>query len=337
MSLDILKERIKNKQFNGLFYICGGEEYLKDYYYQILRKKSVTEMEEFNVTELPGDGLSLNSLENLINSFPMMSENKFISVIDLEHKLLKDDYKDELLRILKEIPDYCCVVFIDTARKEGKDDVLKRLIEKAGGLVVKIDAPGTAQLAAWGKRHFAGFGKKISNEDMHYILRIAENDMLSLKNEISKIASYSRSETVTRTEINAVITKSLETNRYALSEALSKRDFRTVVHVVDDLYAQNYDDIVIANLIYYCIVDLLRANFALSAGKRNTDLHNDFGTNEYGASKMMRATKAMTERQLKECADLCYICEKRLKGEAGDKREMVYQLIAGLMNCGVRK
>ena len=69
MSLDILKSKIKNKEFSGLFYLYGEEEYLKDYYYQSIRKKSVSEMREFNVYEFEGKNLSLNSLENIINSF----------------------------------------------------------------------------------------------------------------------------------------------------------------------------------------------------------------------------------------------------------------------------
>lgn len=335
MSLDILKEKIKNKDISGLFYLCGDEEYLKDHYYQTLRKKAVTDMSEFNVIQLKGESLSLNTLENLINSFPMMSDRKFIGVIDLSSDLLKEDYKKELGRILSQIPDYVCLVFMDTVLKEGKDGVLQRLIDKAGGLVVEINHPGQAQLAAWGKRHFKSLNKEISGDDMYYILRVAENDMLSLKNEIIKIAAFSKSPRITRTDIDAVITKSLETNRFAISDALAKRDFKTAMCVIEDLYAQNYDDIQIANLIYRCLVDLLRASWALSAGKRNTDMKNDFGMHEYGAAKMMRATKALSEKQLMQSVDLCYECELRLKSESGDKREMIYHLICQLIMCGV--
>ena len=334
MSLDILKEKLKNKETSGLFYLCGDEEYMKDHYYHTLRKKAVLDMPEFNVSQLKGEALSLNTLENLINSFPMMSDRKFIGVVDLGHDLLKEEYKKELLQILSNVPDYACVVFMDTALKEGKDTVLQRLIEKAGGLIVEINHPGQAQLAAWGKRHFKSLNKEISGDDMYYILRIAENDMLSLKNEISKIAAFSQNQRITRADIDAVITKSLETNVFAISNALSKRDFKTTMRVIDDLYAQNYDDIRIVNLIYRCLVDLLRATWALSAGKKNTDMKADFGMNEYGAAKMIRASRALSEKQLMKSVDLCYECEVRLKSEAGDKREMVYHLICQLIMCG---
>lgn len=334
MSLELLKEKIKNKDFSMVFYLYGEEEYLKDHYYQTIRKKSVSEMREFNVHELDGENLTLNSLENIMNSFPMMSERKFIGIVDVAHDLLKEDFKKELLRILSNAPKYACVVFLDTAKKGGQDSVLQRLITKAGGLAVNIEQPGQSQLAAWGKRHFKSLGKEISGEDMYYILRIGENDMLSLKNEISKIASFATQTKITREDINAVITKSLETNRFALGEALAKRDFRNVMRVVNDLYAQEYDDIQIANLIYRCLVDLLRATWALSAGKRNTDMKKDFDMHEYGAAKMMRACKALSEDQLIRCVNLCYDYELRLKSESGDKREMVYQLICQLSICG---
>ncbi len=337
MSLDILKEKIKEKELAGLFYLCGDEEYLKDYYYRSIRKKSVSELPEFNISELPGENLSLNTLDNLINSFPMMSDYKFIGITDLDRGLLKEDYKKELSRILSELPEYACVVFLDTVQKEGRDAALEKIIAKAGGLVVVIDKPGQAQLAAWGKRHFKSLGKNISGDDMYYILRIAENDMLSLKNEIVKIAAYSKQDNISRQDIDAVITKSLETNRFALGEALSRRDFPTAMRVIDDLYAQNYDDIQIANLIYRCLVDLLRATWAMAAGKRNTDMKNDFGMHEYGAAKMIRAARGLSEKQLIESVDLCFECDVRLKSEAGDKKEMIYQLICQLVLCGAKQ
>lgn len=337
MSLEILKTKIKEKNVSGLYYLCGDEEYLKDYYYRTLRKKAVSQMPEFNITEPKGDNLSLNSFENHVNSFPMMSERKFIGIVDLGHDLLKEDYKKELARILSQIPDYACIVFMDTALKEGRDSVLERIISKAGGLVVEINKPGQAQLAAWGKKHFKSLGKDISGDDMYYILRIAENDMLSLKNEIIKIAAFSSSDKITRADIDAVITKSLETNRFALSDALSQRDFKNVMRIVEDLYAQNYADVQIANLIYRCLVDLLRACWALSAIKKNTDMKKDFGIHEYGAAKMMRSVKALSEKQLLRSVDLCYECDVRLKTESGDKKEMIYQLLCQLIISGAQR
>lgn len=337
MSLDILKSKIKNKEFSGLFYLYGEEEYLKDYYYQSIRKKSVSEMREFNVYEFEGKNLSLNSLENIINSFPMMSELKFVGIVDLESDLLKEDYKKELLRILSDIPPYACVVFLDTAQKGETDTSLKKLVEKAGGLTVNVKKPDQTYLASWGCRQFKTAGREISRNDMYYILEIAENDMLSLQNEIKKIASFAAGDTVTRSDIDAVITKSLETNRFALSDALVKRDFPKAMRVVNDLYAQQYDDIRIANLIYRCLSDLLRACWANRACKRNTDMKEDFAMNEYGAAKMMQACKSMTEHQLIYCMDLCLDCEVRLKSESGDKKEMIYQLLCGLMTSGGKR
>ncbi len=337
MSLEILKTKIKNKDFAGVFYLYGDEEFLKDNYYQSIKKKSVTDLQEFNVHEFSGEDLSLNSLENMINSFPMMSDRKFVGVVDLAHDLLKEDFKKELVRVLQDVPEYACVVFLDTAQKGGTDTVLQKLITKAGGLAVNVAKPDKPYLATWGCRQFKSAGKEISRDEMYYILDVAENDMLSLQNEIKKIAAFAAGDTVTRSDIDAVITKSLETNRFALGDALTRRDFPKVMRVVNDLYAQQYDDIQIANLIYRCLVDLLRATWANRACKRNIDMKADFGMHEYGASKMMQACKAMTENQLIYCIDLCLDCEVRLKSEAGDKKEMVYQLLCGLMTSGGKR
>lgn len=333
MSLDTLKQKIKNKDWSGLVYLYGEEEYLKNFYYEQLKKKSVSVMPEFNVSEPEADKLALDTLENTINSFPMIGETRFIGIVDLSHDLLTDSYKKSLSSILNNIPDYAMVVFMDTANKGGKDVVLLRIMQKAGALCVDLERPTDSALASWGKRNFASFGKKISGEDMYYILRVAEKDMLSLKNEIKKISLFANGEIISRADIDAVVTRSLETNRFALSDALSKRDFQQVFNVVGDLYAQDYDDITIANLIYYCLVDLLRAGWALAGGRSQSEFAKDFGIHPYAAGKMMRSTRGLSEKTLLKCINLCYECELRLKGGAGDKREMVYQLIGNLITC----
>ena len=336
MSIDILKEKLKNRDTAGLYYFYGEEEYLKRYYYEQLRKKTADGFSEFNITEPSGEQLDLNAFENIVNSFPMMSDKKFVGISDLRHDLLTDQYKKGLSSVLKDLPEYLCLVFMDTAQKNGSDAVLQKIIEKAGGVAVRFDRPTPGALASWGKRHFQSLGKKISGENMQYILRIADNDMLSLKNEIVKIAAFAKGEQVQRADIDAVITKSLETNRFALSDAVSKRDFRAALLLIGDLYAQDYDDIQIVNLIYRCICDLLRANWALAGGVSREQFAKDFGLNPYGAGKMMRATKALGERTLMRSAELCLECEKRLKGEAADKKALVYDLIGRLMGCDTR-
>ncbi len=333
MSFEILKKKLKEKDTAGLYYLCGEEEYLKSYYYEEIKKKTVSEMREFNITE-GGKEISLNTLENTIDSFPMYSDMKFIGIVDLETDLLKkEEYKSELLRIIKDLPEYVCLVFMDTAVKDGKDPALKKIVEKAGGLIVEIERPTQSALSAWGRKHFEKLGKKISPQDMQYILMNAENDMISLKNEIMKIAAFSAGQSITRQEIDAVITRSLETNRFVLSDALSKRDFNKAVRVIEDLYAQNYDDIQIVNLIYRVIVDLLRASWAASGAKTSRDMERDFGIRSYGAAKMMRYAHGLTERQLVKSLDACLSSEIAIKQEGGDKREIVYGLIGKLVSC----
>ena len=49
MSLDILKERIKENKLSGVFLFLGQEEYTKDHYANLIRKKvDSSPLPEFN-------------------------------------------------------------------------------------------------------------------------------------------------------------------------------------------------------------------------------------------------------------------------------------------------
>ena len=41
VSIDVLKKRIKEQKFTGIYAFYGEEEYLKEYYYRQLRDKVV--------------------------------------------------------------------------------------------------------------------------------------------------------------------------------------------------------------------------------------------------------------------------------------------------------
>lgn len=333
MSVKILTENLKDGVFLPLYYIYGDEEYLKQNYYNRLKEKSVTVMPEFNLSEFDNKSFDYLDFTNCVNSYPVMAEHKTVCVVDFDNSNLKKDFTKEFTLFLKNIPDYCTVVFIDTALKNiTASNPLLKVIKSAGGIAVEVNHPDLSTLSAWAKRRFKAGGKIIDNSELNYLIDIADSDMLSLENEISKLCNYVLSENVTREDIDKLVTRSIDANRFEISDAFCNGDYTKVFDIVDKLYKQGVDDITIANVFYRTFLDMWKAVIALKAGKSSSDMARDFGMNPYGASKVMKNTRNVSSKFLNSAVMLSLKLDRELKSTPFNKRDLITMYIASLVD-----
>ena len=105
-----LKKDIKEGTIGTLYVFHGEEAYLRDFYLGQLKKKLLPAgMEEFNLHTLSGKEFDVKTLAQLVDCLPMMSERTLIVVNDYD--IYKGD-KDALAAVLRELPDYVCLVFV---------------------------------------------------------------------------------------------------------------------------------------------------------------------------------------------------------------------------------
>lgn len=333
MSVKIISDNLKSKIFAPLYYILGQEEYLKSYYYNELKKNVVTDMPEFNVIEFDQKNYDWLDFCNCVNSYPVMAERKFVGVVNFDNSRLKEKFTKQFIEFLKSIPDFCTVVFYDNELKNTTSNSLQKAIESAGGVVANVDRPATAALASWSARHFKTAGKLISAQDLNYMLTIADHDMRSLLGEISKLCDYVSGDTVTRQDIDAIVTKSIEANRFAISEAFCSRNYDTIFDIIDKMYKQNVDDILIANAVYSSFDDMYRVKLGITSGKTVTEIGRDYfpPNKSFLPSKIARFVGALSLEFLEVAVDLSKQIDVRLKSSSLNKRDLITFYIADLI------
>lgn len=329
MSVKTITENLKSKDFQRLYYIYGDEEYLKRHYYSQLMSESVTALPEFNAAELDGRTFDLAEFENITNGYPAMSDRKAVGVIDFDNSLLKKNFTADFTEVLRQIPDFCTVVFLDTQLKSGvSNTALLKAIDGSGGVCAKVDKPSLSGLASWAVRHFKSEGKSIAGDDIRYMLEIADTDMLSLSNEISKLCSGVAGDTVTRRDIDRLVTRSIEANRFEIIDAFCNGDYDRVNSVIDRLYRQNIDDIMIANVFYRAFLDLWHARTALDSGKTQSDMVRDFSMKPFAAAKALKNAKSMSPQFLHDAVLLCLKLDRELKSTPFNKRDLITVFLA---------
>jgi len=222
----------------GSFYIFHGEEsYLRDRSLEALRKLLCPGgLDGFDYKRIDGREFSVDAFEGAIETLPAFAERTLIEVHDFDIFKAGEDSKRSLGRIFSSLPDYVCVVLIFDviAYKPDSGAALNQAILKHAEIVEFVVQEQT-RLVRWITKHYADAGKRISASDAAYLIFITGGLMSSMGGEIEKSAAYAMSETVTRADIDMVVTPVLNAAAYKLTDALARREYGAAMKILDDL------------------------------------------------------------------------------------------------------
>lgn len=335
MAYTKLKKQISEREITGIHLIYGAEEYLKAHYLKQIEKLVVGDgFADFNLIDLEGKGLDVNVLVESIEAYPVMSEKKLVIVHDLPAVSMSDGLLKSLEKEMQDFPPYCVLVFYygttEPDFKKGRAASFLKLLKKKG-TVSEIDLADTGDLISWIARHFAAEKKKIAKTDARYILDSCENSMNALSGEIAKIAAYASGPVITRADIDAVITKSMDAKVYQLTDAVVRLNSDTAYHILDELFYLRTPEILMMGAIARAFSDCYKIKAALVAGADPIAAGKEFGMRDFVARNYARAVSAVDIAALRDAVAACAKTDRQIKSLRTDKRVLMEKLIAELM------
>ena len=219
------------------FYIFFGEErYLLERTLMKLRTVICPDgLDGFNYRRFDGKGLSADEIEDAVDTLPLFAEKTLVEIHDFD--IFKNENKEFLSGILSDLPDYVCLLFVYNTveyKPDARQKINKDILKHAS--VIEFVVQEQDKLIKWIKRHFTDAGKNISTSDAEYLAFITGGLMANLNGEIEKTAAYSKLDTITRADIDAVVTPVLDTVAYKLTDALVARENKRALLVLDELF-----------------------------------------------------------------------------------------------------
>ena len=190
-----LKEDLKAGTPGCAYIFYGEESYLREYYLGELRKLLVPGgFEEFNYHKLEGKDLTVQSLSEMAEAMPMMSERTLIVVTDFDLFKLNEEQREKMIAFLEDIPPYCCVVFVYDTVAYKPNKTMKKLYKALSDHVedVEFRAADSSDLVAWIARRFKALGKEIDRQTAEYLIFTCGGLMTGLVPEIRRSAPTPR-------------------------------------------------------------------------------------------------------------------------------------------------
>lgn len=324
-----LKNDLKNGTIGSLYLIGGEEDYLKQYYLTELEKAIVDEtFRDFNYDVFEGSALAPDQLTQTIDSYPAMAERRMIVVKDLDIFKPPAVFKDTLPKILSDLPEYACLIFYyDTiALKPDKRTKLYAMVSKMG-CIADFSSMERHDLIPWIKRRAKAAGKQIDNDTCDYLLFLCGTSMTNLILEIEKACAHSITNSVKRSDIDAVCTKILDAVTFDLTDAITAQRFDYALQLVHDLVAQKNEPIVLLAAIARHIQRLYAARLALEFHLGDKDFMALLGSKSiYYVRKMRDAAMQLETDWLRHTLLLCGESDVSMKS-AGSDRQKVLELL----------
>ena len=333
-ALQLLKTQLKNKELGRLYIFHGEETFLLHHYLEQMKSKLLEELtESFNYHRLTNETFDIRSFADAVENLPMMAENTFVQVDDVDPFKLNEGDRSKLVEILSDIPDYCTVVFTFVTAPWKPDKRLKKLWEAidGNGEIIEFAKQDQKDLIAWVTRHFAAHKKQITSDLCAYLIDITGGTMTALSGEIDKICAYSGADQIKKSDIDAVTEPVLDAVVFQMTELLSGGRYAEALLKLQTLLKMQEEPIKILGAVGGHFRRISTAKRLLDNGRSSSDLQKLCAPMpDFAARKTMEAARRCKPEFCARAAALILETDYKMKTSFDDNERLLELLILQL-------
>lgn len=334
MSLDILKKRIKENNLSGVFLFCGPEEYTKDHYASLIKRKvDQSPLPEFNHIYFNASSGKLCDLEDAVYSLPYMWDVKLIEIIDLESARITESDAEEYARIFSEIPDYLTILIVLRADEKTEEDRVSKnsksglgafvSVVKDHGLVVEFDTEKADKLVTWITRHFNTKNVKFEINVPREIINICGTDMYVLQGEILKLTEIYSGSPITVSDVKNYCCANADFKYFDIATALNRRDMISAKRILDSLDLTRDKIPLAVGFLAKNYSEILLVKTALENGKGYDTIAKDLKIPQWRVGKIVQSAGSADMRILSFAINQLAAADLKLKSFRGDAKRIL--------------
>ncbi|MDR1589786.1 MAG: DNA polymerase III subunit delta [Oscillospiraceae bacterium] len=315
----------------GLYVLHGEERYLRDRTLESLRAIIPDNLASFNYRRFEWKSAAADDIFAAVNTPPAFAERAIVEVRDYDMFGAGESDRQTLCEIFADLPEYICLVFVyDTVeyKPDGRTALGKAI--KKYAQVVEFGSQDEARLTKWITAHFRKLGKSIDARAAGYLVELTDGYMASLNSEIGKLAAYVKSDSVTRADIDNIVTPSPEAFAYQMTDAIARGDYDAAARVLDTLLRMREPPHKLIFTISLKMRQLLAARVCADNGLGTGRLAELCGIKfEFQARTLLSAARSMS---LRECRDAALYCAQTAyaMNSGGDGEDELIKLMARL-------
>ncbi len=345
MSIEALKQRLKEKTYGGVYLFFGQEEYTKDHYASRFRKLvDDGAAPEFNHVSINCPEVTPSDIYETIDQFPMMSDLKLVELKDFNLKMADGDL-ETYTEIFRDVPEYCIVLIL----VRGDEDIEKMLTAKDkkkaplsslldainnNGAVVQFERAKPNELAAWIMKHFQSKKVDVTPDAVRFMIDLCGSDMYVLHGEIEKLSAYYKGEPLTPKDVELICCKNETFVTFDLTRSLLERNLKNAERILEGLITDKVKPEFIMGTMTKFFSDVVAVGAGTEKGMGSTVLSQKLKIAEWSVRKYVALSDRVGRDFLAYCVKECYETDYKLKTSSENKYLIIKMLLSRIIAYG---
>ena len=306
---------IKSGNFKQAYLLYGEEAYLKQQYKHNLEKALNPDGDTMNLSHYEGKGIDVKQLIDLCETMPFFADRR---VVLLEDTGFFKNKSEELADYMKELPDYLCMVFVET-EVDKRNRMYKAV--KACGTIAEFARQDEKTLMRWAAGILGKAGKKITQRDMELLLTKTGTDMGNLRMELEKLICYTEGrDVVTAEDIEEICTTQTTNRIFDMVRAVTEKNQKRALDLYYDLLTLKEPPMRILFLLAKQYRQLLQVKQFAEAGLAQPEMASKLGVPSFAVRNIASCARAYTISELEQAVKDFVDAEESVKtGRLEDK------------------
>ena len=289
-----LNEDLKTGKFKQVYLLFGEEGYLKRQYKDRLSKAMLPEGDTMNLAYFEGKNTDVKAVIDLSETLPFFAERRLIV---FENTGFFKSAGAELADYIKEMPETTFYVFVE--EEVDKRSKLYKAV-KAKGYIAELSVQDESTLKRWVHGLLAKEGKKMSDQDVTYLLNKVGTDMENILREIEKLICYAyERDVLTREDVDAICVTQITNQIFDMVNAVADKNQRKALDLYYDLLALKEPAMRILYLMIRQYRILFQVNLLMRRGYGKKEIASKAGLHPFAAGKYMEQAKRFDARTLR--------------------------------------
>lgn len=268
----------------------------------------------YNITKYDCEEVNISKAIEDAMTMPFLGSRKVIIVkrplfLTSEQSLIDHNLKMFVDYLKKPTPTTILIIDASNLLLDNRQEVVRVLLKNAN--VSETKELTIVEAEGWLKRQFALNGYTITSEAIKEFFNRNGLNLMRAKNEVDKLINYLKDEKiVTIEDIKTVVAKEIETEIFALTNAIIKQEKEQIILIYQDLTKAGKDALQLMGLLSRNICDLLLVSHLIDKGFPQSEIARRLNISSGRAYYLMRDSKVFSipilEKYVESLATLDY-------------------------------
>lgn len=342
MTEEQLIKQMKEKRFLPVYIFCGAEKHVLQTRAKQLVKQAVGKNPDiFSYCKLQEESASVDEICNSASTQPVFSELRLTEVINPHLEKYTKDEISRLTKLFDSLSDRNLLLFLFTdsafaGKPSAKMRTLMHGAESAGGGVLQIGERTASSLAKTLTARASRMGSSMPSKTAYALIDRCGKDLTSLIREVDKLSAFAADREITVNDVTLLTVPTLDAGAFDLSRAVLQGNSAKAFSVLDELFAQQTEPLMILAALSTSFIDIYRAKCAQLAGEGTDAItgHYPYKGQEFRMRNAMREASRFSYRQLCECIRILSDADRTFKTANLSQRVLLEMTVTKMLETG---